>query len=531
MAHTFSTPETHRLNSVRVSRHRKAWIAGLSIAVAALLFTAGDLIEAHWPYRYRVVKPLLEDVLGSHIQIAKYKRTYFPHPGFVAMKVTLQRKTAPDLPPLGSAEQLVVQGSWLDLLMLRQRVQLVDIEGLHVVVPAPGSRENHEDFPAGSTADFAGPDTLIEILKIHNSLLDVIRPGGGRLSFPIRELDLQSFARGRPDKFVVDMDNALPHGRIQSTGSFGPINVKNLAETPVAGTFKFTSVALHDVGDISGTLASEGKYRGSLGSMEVSALTKTPDFSVDGGKATPVDGAVWAQVNGLTGDVTFHEIRAQTGKTVATVIGTVQGSPKETNLDIEINGGRAQDVMRPFMEHEVPVTGKVWLKSHAYLAPSSKGKEFLQRLHVDGTFNVPKEILTDQKKEKSLTDFSKRAQGNAADAEESGMMAQDIDALSSLQGHATILGGVATSHGLRFEVAGASAMLDGTFNFHTKEVHLLGTMAVHSDFSHLTTGFKSWLLKPMNPFMRKKTAGAVVPIAVTGTPGKYSVGLDFSHKK
>ena len=531
MAHISWTPETRSWRSLRVHGHWKVWLAAACVVALALLGIAGYFINAHWPYRYRVAKPLLEDVLGSQIQIARYKRTYFPNPGFVAMGVTLRRKSAPDLPPLGTAQQLVVQGTWFDLVMLRQKVHLVDIEGLHIVVPAPGSRANHEDFPPGSTADFAGPDALIENLKIHNSLLEVIRPSGGRLSFPIRELDMRSFAKGRPDEFVVDMDNAVPHGRIQSTGSFGPINVKNLAETPVAGTFKFTSVALHDVGEIGGTLDSGGKYNGSLGAIEVSAGTKTPDFSVDGGKPTPVNGDVSANVNGLTGEVVFHQIRAETGKTVVTAVGAVQGSPKETNLDVEITNGRAQDVMRPFMEREVPVTGAVWLKCHAFLARSSAGQGFLQRLHVDGTFEIPKEILTNKNKEKNLTDFSKRAQGDEGGDEANKANAADSDALSSLKGNASIRDGVATSHGLRFEVAGASANFDGTFNFHTEAVRMIGTMAMHSDFSHITTGFKSWLLKPLNPFMKKKAAGAVVPIAVTGTPGKYQVSLDFGRKK
>ena len=531
MAHISWIPETRSWRTLRVHGHRKAWLAGVCVGVLSLLGIAGYFINAHWPYRYRVAKPLLEDVLGSQIQIARYKRTYLPNPGFVATGVTLRRKSAPDQPPLGTAQQLVVQGSWIDLVMLRQKVQFVDIEGLHIVVPAPGSRANHEDFPPGSTADFAGPNTLIEKLKIHNSLLEVMRPGGGRLSYPIRELAMRSFGKGRPDEFVVDMDNALPHGRIQSTGTFGPINVNTLAHTPVAGTFKFTSVALHDVGEIGGTLDSEGKYSGSLGAIEVSARTKTPDFSVAGGKPTPVNGEVSASVNGLTGEVVFHQLRAETGKTVVTAVGAVQGSPKETNLDVEITNGRAQDVMRPFMERDVPVTGAVWLKCHAFLAHSGAGQGFLQRLEVTGAFEIPKEKLTDEKKEKDLTDFSKRAQGQDTSRQESEAASDERDTFSSLRGPASIRDGVATSHGLKFEVAGASAVFDGTFNFHTEAVHMIGTMAMHSDFSHITTGFKSWLLKPLNPFMKKKAAGAVVPIAVTGTPGKYQVSLDFGRKK
>jgi hypothetical protein len=52
-----------------------------------------------------------------------------------------------------------------------------------------------------------------------------------------------------------------------------------------------------------------------------------------------------------------------------------------------------------------------------------------------------------------------------------------------------------------------------------------------TDISHTATGFKSWLLKPLAPFFKKKNGGAVVPIAVTGGPGNYKVTQDLMHTK
>ncbi len=52
-----------------------------------------------------------------------------------------------------------------------------------------------------------------------------------------------------------------------------------------------------------------------------------------------------------------------------------------------------------------------------------------------------------------------------------------------------------------------------------------------TDISHATTGFKSFLLKPLAPFFKKRNAGAVVPIAITGTPGHYQVTQDITHNK
>jgi hypothetical protein len=62
-------------------------------------------------------------------------------------------------------------------------------------------------------------------------------------------------------------------------------------------------------------------------------------------------------------------------------------------------------------------------------------------------------------------------------------------------------------------------------------VHLVGTLRMDTDISHTSTGFKSFLLKPLAPFFKKKKAGALVPIAVTGGPGKYQVSQDILHEK
>ncbi|MGC1424325.1 MAG: hypothetical protein WA815_18365, partial [Terracidiphilus sp.] len=91
--------------------------------------------------------------------------------------------------------------------------------------------------------------------------------------------------------------------------------------------------------------------------------------------------------------------------------------------------------------------------------------------------------------------------------------------------------GVVSTSRLTFKVAGAEATLAGTFRFHGEVAHLTGDLKMDSDISHTTTGFKSFLLKPLAPFFKKKNAGAVVPIAVIGTPGRYQVTQDISHNK
>jgi hypothetical protein len=174
----------------------------------------------------------------------------------------------------------------------------------------------------------------------------------------------------------------------------------------------------------------------------------------------------------------------------------------------------------------------VSLRGHAYLAPSKKGLKFLQRLQVDGNFDIPAERLTSKVTEKTLSAFSERAQGQkaAAPATASGESAAG-DVVSSLAGRMKIRNGVASTDRLSFEMPGAGVDLNGTYNLHDSTVHMLGDLRMDADISHVTTGFKSLLLKPLIPFFKKDNAGAVIPIAITGGPGQYKVGQNLLHHK
>jgi hypothetical protein len=177
----------------------------------------------------------------------------------------------------------------------------------------------------------------------------------------------------------------------------------------------------------------------------------------------------------------------------------------------------------------------VSLSGHARLEPARHGAKFLQRLQVDGSFDVPSERLTNKTTEQTLTAFSQRAQGlkssqtNRTPADPASNPSTDV--LSSLSGQVMIRAGVLTTQRLTFQIPGAAADLNGSYDLHDKTVHLLGNLKMESDISHITTGFKSLLLKPLIPFFKKSNAGAVIPIAITGGPSQYKVTQNLLHRK
>ena len=509
-------------------RWRGRWALWCGLAVVVLAAAAGYEINRHWPYRYRNVEPLLQKVFASQIKIDRYHRTYFPEPGFVAQGITLRRNSAPDLPPVASAEQLIVQGSWGDLLLLRRRVSLVEVTGMHVVIPPVGSRAHAEDFPPGSSGEFAGPTTTVGELHLIGATLDLMRDAGKRLSFPIHDLKIRDLQRGRAVTYVVDMDNAKPTGRIRASGGFGPLIPHRLGDTRLSGDFTFAPVRLDDIGKLHGTLSAEGRFSGTLDSIEAHAKTVTPQFSVGKGLPAKVDGTADGTVNGLNGDVVLQKVELRTGRTVVEATGSIAGSPKVAEIDLNVVNGRAEDLLGPFLKKRPPIVGAVWVKSHAHVDPAVGGAKFLHRLHMTGTFRVPAERLTNEHSESALSAFSQRAQGGRETTDEAASDPR-ADVLSSVDGSVTMQDGVLLTRRLRFELPGASADLTGTYDLHDGAAHLLGKLTMAADLSHAVTGWKSVLLRPLAPFFKKQAVGTVVPIAVTGVPGSYKVGQDVFH--
>jgi hypothetical protein len=328
------------------------------------------------------------------------------------------------------------------------------------------------------------------------------------------------------------MQNAKPSGQIKAHGSFGPITPANLGGTPLSGEFVFAPVNLGDIGELKGTLSAQGRFTGKLADIEATATEDTPNFAVSHGTPVDVAGSVQAMIDGLNGDVVLHTIEVKTGATVVHAGGSVMGSPKVAEIDMDVAKGRAEDLLRPFVHEQPAVAGVVWLKAHAKVAPGGEGVKFMQRLAVDGGFSVPAERMTNHAAEKSLTAFSARAQGADDDKGDAGNPdTAAADVVSSLEGQVKIRNGVVSTDRLTFRVPGAAANLQGTYALHGGAVHLTGDMKMDADISHAATGFKSALLKPLAPFFKRKKAGAVVAIAVTGAPGEYKVGQDVLHTK
>jgi hypothetical protein len=80
---------------------------------------------------------------------------------------------------------------------------------------------------------------------------------------------------------------------------------------------------------------------------------------------------------------------------------------------------------------------------------------------------------------------------------------------------------------ITFRVPGAAASMAGTYSLLNKRVKFAGKMRMQAKLSQATTGAKSVFLKLLDPFYKKKNAGAELPVQMDGLYGHthFSVGL------
>jgi hypothetical protein len=185
--------------------------------------------------------------------------------------------------------------------------------------------------------------------------------------------------------------------------------------------------------------------------------------------------------------------------------------------------GRIQDLMRLFMKStRPPMTGAIGFRAKAVVPPDSA--DFLKRVILDGDFGIASAQFTAPQMRQNIDILSDRARGDKDDNDPENV-------ISNLKGQVALRNGVATFSQLSFGVPGATARLEGTYNLLNDRIDLHGTLAMQADLSQATKGVKSFLLKALDPFFKKKHAGAVVPVRIGGTYSHPSYSVDLTGKK
>lgn len=510
-----------------VRKHRRRLIELIAGIVLALLMVTVHLLFLFWPFRYREVHPLLERTFRSKVDVRKYHRMYFPHPGFVAEDVTFYRHGDTHIPPLATMKSMTVSGTWIGLIFHPHQLHQIRLEELHVQIPPPGTKARGMDFDQGVISTSQSKMQIVTIVADHTTL-DFLRHGQPPLRFDFSDLKVHDIRENHPFTFTAKIATQEPQGLILAEGSIGPIRTNAYAATPLSGNYNLAQSDLRGIDGISGHAKATGHLSGTFGSIDVAGTAIIPDFEAGQAHKVSLDADYHVIVSGDNGDVQIQNAQVRTGNSVINATGTIAGNPKTVQLQFFTKASRLNQLLDIVEQSEPSVTGDVDFKAEAQFADGQGS--FLQRLNLTGEVSLAQVRFVTQTQQ-TVDAFSARVQKISPGDKKDDSQNDPPLVYASVSSHARCQNGIAYLPDIRVTLPGAAAQLHGTFNLQDTKIHLTGTAELQRSLSHAVTGWKAALLKPLAPFFRHKDEGAVVSIAVTGTAAHPKVGQDVLHDK
>jgi hypothetical protein len=437
--------------------------------------------------------------------------------------------------PLFSAEKFSFRTGWRDLFDTPMRIGVVRITGLAIHLPPKEQRNSISNFNPGNP-HASKIQILVDRLDIDRAslVLDTSKPGKVPLDFEIANLSMTSVGAGQPMRFHAILVNPKPVGDIDSSGSFGPFDADDPGSTPVSGTYSFSHADLSTLKGIGGILSSTGQYEGVLNSITVDGETDTPDFSLDiAGRPMPLHTKFHAIVDGINGDTHLRPVDAELLHSHIVASGdvvTLPGQGHDISLDVTAEPARIEDLLALAIRTKPPLmTGGLTVRTKFHLPP---GKESVtEKLQLQGSFDITGAHFTSPDVQDKIDELSLRGQGEAKEAKENAKNNISANVASDMQGNFILDQDRVTITGLRYSVPSALIALNGTYSLKSDQVDFHGTARLQAKVSQMVTGWKSLLLKPVDPFFSKNGAGTEVPIAITGTRSDLHFGLDFHNNE
>lgn len=502
---------------------RQLIVRVVSVA-AGLLLVSLVVLAARWPFTRNAVIKELEDASLSRVDVASFRRTYFPRVGCVLEHVVFQHNPKSGTPPLMTVDRIRIESNVAGLF--GEHVSRIIAEGLHLLVPPRGSDE-HFAIPKRSSF-------VIDELIADGAVLEVARrnPTDQPLRFVFHSFTLGDVGSSTAASFRARFSNPEPRGEISTSGKFGPWNAADLGQTAVSGEYLFENADLGMFSGIAGLLSSSGEFGGVLNHIETQGETDTPNFAVSSSShQAQLRTQFQAVVNGENGDTFLQKVAATFRRTSVWTEGRIAaraGEPgKWTSLHLVARDGRIQDVLLLFVKSQrAPMSGTVSFQADVSLPPQHQ--QFLQTVGLKGDFGIDAGSFTKFDTQQALNQLSA---GAGAEKEHSKTEQKDDvqpeNVLSNLKGHVLLQGGTARFSSLSFDIPGAAAQLHGTYNLISGKIDLHGTLKTADEPSDATGGIKAVMLKVLEPFFKKKHVGYVMPVQITGTYEHPIFGLDL----
>jgi len=508
----------------RVRGHHFRWVVIGAVAATIVVGIAFIILLLRWPFTQARMRQSLGESVSGSITFTKFRVTYVPFPGCVAENVVFRRWSNPaDVPPLATIQRIAIQTRYADLFLRPGYIARIVLNGLYVRIPPRGTGTKPIQNPNSSTKMRVGE------IDANGAILEIGRRGDNPpLKFEIHLLTVKSVSATTTMGYRVAMTNTLPPGEIRSTGHFGPWNSNDPGQTPLSGSATFQQANLGAFGGIAGTLSSDQDFDGTLSRIDVRGKVTIPDFKLTKThNQQSLNSQFHLSVDAMNGDVFLQQVDAQIVRTKISAHGSIAGKKgqkgKTTAIDLSIDSGRIQDVLRLFStETHPPMDGIANFRAKITVPP--RGQPFLREVIATADFQISQGRFEKLSTQASVNTLSERGRGEKGGKKD----AKSENVIARLQGHIVLGGGTAHFTNVLFAVPGAVARMNGGFNLLNGHVDFHGTLKTDVKFSQtLGGGIKSVMLKPLDPLFKKKSTGAVIPIYMNGTYDRPRFGIDL----
>ena len=516
----------------KLTRRTRISVLIALIGILAAILTLGILSV---PIRSDTLKAkviaLLTEELESEVTIEHLEGRVFPRVSVSGRGVVIRHKGRTDVPPLITIDEFEIRGSLREVMQAPRHVSEVRLRGLQVKIP-PGD-DDDDDVKKEKTQAEAQAETrslqrvIIDRFEAPDTVITLIprRAGKQPKVFTVHHLVMDSLGVSQTIPYIATLTNPVPKGEIETSGTFGPWNVRHPARTPVTGKYVFANANLDTIDGLAGVLSSTGEFHGPLNRIEVQGTTDTPKFQVDaGGQPVPLKTKFTAIVDGSDGDTYLKQVDASFLDTSMTAHGAVIGlegvKGRRIEVDVDMQNGRIEDLLRLAVQSDKPILlGGARLKAKLIIPPEKR--KVIDKLRLDGEFVLSQATFTDAGVQSKLTGLSRRGQGMNKD-EEMG------DVLSNLRGRFVVENAAARFSSLTFSVPGAAVQLAGRYGLRDELLDFRGTLKMQATLSEVAGGgVKGFFLKAFDPFFKKPGAGMVLPIKIAGTRKAPKFGVDM----
>ena len=498
----------------------------LALAVLIVFAVIGGLIWAvrSTPLVRDRVVTALNDRFESKVELESLQIGVFPTASLTGTGVTLRHNGRTDVPPLITVGRFDATAGLYGLWSRPIRLRTVIIEQLEIRIP-PDNDADTDEPDSHNDAEAIASTVAIDKLVARSALLEILSARRDRLPrrFEIHNLVMGDFQRSGAASFHADVLNPIPKGPVETTGTFGPWNARKPGRTAVAGDYTFKRADMNAIKGLGGTLSSTGSYRGILERLEVEGQTEIPDFSLDlAGHKVPLTTKFKAVVDGTNGDTWLERVDARLIESVIVASGAVVRAKdvkgRRIALDVRVEHGRLEDLMRLAVRKGTPVTGQIDVKTKMLLPAGEE--DVVERLQLDGQFNLAQARFTSTDVQKRINALSRRGRGEETES------AETASVVSNLGGRFTLKNGLLSFSSLTFAVPGAQVQLAGTYDLRREEMAFAGDLLLDATLPDTMSGWKSILARAAQPFFRRPGGGSKLPIKIFGPRDKPAFGLD-----